>query len=350
MAKKYHINEIDIFKFIADTFNDNTTDGKVKFSIGYYYMDDGAEMGGFTRRFAQDGGRFDVKKTMSNDTYELDDTSFVPMSIPMLNSNYLAHDIIKEITYEPTIEFLVYAENVLTFRAIELAIQEIRARLVQYQTTLDVSYINIDDTSGANITETLKVIAMSGEINYGQLIRVAGKNYLTLSMPLVLEVTNHGEYANQETHYLSVPSVSEGAFIQVHPIAWNWGTGVDTEGSQFLNDKLIGNQANAKYVRHVPKTTGFAYAMGIQIDFNNQILKKIFIDSRKPTQETSTELWTLKSEIAVYDSGTKTYIVDNDMTISEECLLDRKAPIEEVSKGEKYIFSLSFVPSWNKGV
>ena len=39
MAVKYHINEIDIYKYIVDTFNDNSSGGKIKFSVGYYFLD-----------------------------------------------------------------------------------------------------------------------------------------------------------------------------------------------------------------------------------------------------------------------------------------------------------------------
>ena len=34
-------------------------------------------------------------------------------------------------------------------------------------------------------------------------------------------------------------------------------------------DVLASNDDKAKYIRHIPKTTGFAYSMGVQIDFNN---------------------------------------------------------------------------------
>ena len=63
------------------------------------------------------------------------------MSIPRLNANYLAHDNIKEVTYEPMIEFLVYTEDLVTFRTIELVLQELRAKFIQYLTTLDITYV-----------------------------------------------------------------------------------------------------------------------------------------------------------------------------------------------------------------
>ena len=349
MAVKYHINEVDIYKFLADTWNDNSSGSKIEFSIGYSFFDsDGKQNGGFVKRFTQKGGRFDIKDTFDDDTYALENASFVPMGISNLNANYLAHDEIKEITYEPTIEFLVYIENDVTYKVIELVIQEVRARLIQYQTTLDVEFLNLE--GGANITETLKVIAMSGEIDYGQIVQIQGKNYLSISMPLTLEVTNHGEYTNQEKIYLSVPSVNGGAYIEVYPISWNYGVGIDVEGSQLLNDNNIGNLDRAKQVRHVPKTTAFGFAMAVQIDFRNDILYKIYKDSRLPTQATTTEIWKVKSTMGVYDTTLTppAYAVDTDLTLEDEFILDKKTPTEELSKGEKIIYALTFLPSWKE--
>ena len=350
MAVKYHINEVDIYKFITDTFNDNSSLGKIVMSIGYYFLDENGNNGGFVKRFTQSKGRFDVKQTFDDDTYELQNDSFVPMGISSLNANYLAHDKIKEITYEPIIELMVYIENDITYKVIELVIQEIRAKLIQYQTTLDVEFLNLD--GGANITETLKVIAMAGEIDYGQLATIQGRRYLSISMPLTLEVTNYGEYANQETIYLSVPSVNNGEYVEMYPISWNYGTGIDTDGAQTLNDKSLLNLDRAKIIKHVPKTTAFGFAMAVQIDFKNEILYKIFKDSRKPTQATSTEIWKIKSEIKVLDTDIEsetygTYVVDDNLTLEEEeFILDKKAPIGELSKGEKIVYVLTFLPRW----
>ena len=344
MAVQYHINEVDIYKFIADTFNDNSSGGKVQVSIGYYFADAEGEKGGFVKRFTQKGGRFDVKDTFDDDTYLLENASFVPMGIANLNASYLAHDKIKEVTYEPNIELLVYIENDVTYKVIELVIQEIRAKLIQFQTTLDVEMLNLE--GGANITETLKVIAMSGEIDYGQIVRIQGRAYLSISMPLTLEVTNYGEYTNQETIYLSVPSIDSGAYIEMYPIAWNYGVGVDVDGSQLLNNKRLVHLDRAKQVRHVPKTTAFGWSMAVQIDFRNEILKKIYKDSRRPTQATTTEIWKVKSTMKVFNTTTKVYEIDTDLTLEDEFLLDKKTPVEELSKGEKIIYALTFLPSW----
>ena len=345
MAIKYHINEVDIYKFITDTFNDNSSLGKIDFSIGYYFQDSDAKSnGGFVKRFTQKDGRFDVKDTFDDDSYALEKDSFVPMGIANLNASYLAHDEIKEVTYEPNIEFLVYIENDVTYKVIELVIQEIRAKLIQFQTTLDVEYLNLE--GGTNITETLKVIAMSGEIDYGQIVRIQGRSYLSISMPLTLEVTDYGEYTNQEKIYLSVPSISSGAYIEMYPISWNYGVGLAVEGSQTLNDKTLLNLDRAKQVRHVPKTTAFGFSMAVQIDFRNLILKKIFKDSRIPTQATTTEIWKVKSTMEVFNLSTKVYEVDADLTLEDSFLLDKKTPVEELSKGEKIIYALTFLPNW----
>jgi hypothetical protein len=192
---------------------------------------------------------------------------------------------------------------------------------------------------------------MSGEIDYGQIVQIQGKNYLSISMPLTLEVTNYGEYTNQEKIWLSVPSVNGGAYFPMKPIAWNYGVGIDVDGSQLLNDKSVANLGRAKQVRHVPKTTAFGFSMAVQIDFRDAILYKIYKDSRNPTQATSTEVWKVKSTMEVYDTDTEsptygTYVVDADLTLEDEFILDKKTPTEELSKGEKIIYALTFLPAW----
>ena len=192
---------------------------------------------------------------------------------------------------------------------------------------------------------------MSGEIDYGQIIRIQGRSYLSISMPLTLEVTNYGEYTNQETIYLSVPSVEGGAYIEMYPIAWNYGVGLDVEGSQTLNNKRLLHLDRAKQVKYVPKTTAFGWSMAVQIDFRNAILKKIYKDSRIPSQATTTEIWKVKSTMKVYDTVESsptfgTYVIDPTLTLEEEFLLDKKTPVEELSKGEKIVYALTFLPSW----
>ena len=320
------------------------------FRSGYYFLDEDGEMGGFSRRFTQENGRFDIKETLNDDTYELENTSFVPMSIPRLNANYLAHDNIKEVTYEPMIEFLVYAEDLVTFRTIELVLQELRAKFIQYLTTLDITYVKEKQDDIAQ-TETFKVVMMSGEIDYGEIVRVAGKAYLSMSMPLTIEISNIGEYANQEKVYLSVPSVkdnetNEPIVTEIDMLVWNWGSGIDTEPSQLLTNKAITKEERSKVIRHIPKTTAFSYSMAVYMDFDNPILRKIYIDSRKPNKNTSTEIWTLKSVVTRYDKTQKKFIIDDDLGFEDDFILESKVLSEEISKGEKIMFSLSFVPAW----
>ncbi len=130
------------------------------------------------------------------------------------------------------------------------------------------------------------------------------------------------------------------------PISWNYGVGLDTEGSQTLNDKSLLILDRAKQVRHVPKTTAFGFSMAVQIDFRNLILKKIYKDSRLPTQATSTEIWKVKSTMEVFNTTTKVYEVDATLTLEDEFILDKKTPVEELSKGEKIIYALTFLPAW----
>ena len=72
----------------------------------------------------------------------------------------------------------------------------------------------------------------------------------------------------------------------------------------------------------------------------------LYIDSRKPNKNTSTEIWTLKSVVTRYDKTQKKFIIDDDLGFEDDFILESKVLSEEISKGDKIMFSLSFVPAW----
>lgn len=222
MYNKLTINEADILKFIVKEFNTNSLG--IKFSIAdWATMGDEAETKSLmVFRKALDYERFDIEKVFDEQTYALEQESFVAMSIPNLNGEILALNTIKQVVYNTSVDILLTNDNPDVFVAIDAAIQEIRKKLLQYFTTYKVSYNNLDDLdSDEPIEETLKIITMSGSIDYGQTVQINGFNYLTYSMPLTLFVTNYGEFANQNTFKLGVDSIAYGKWDDTSESYWN---------------------------------------------------------------------------------------------------------------------------------
>lgn len=352
MAISINIRERDILKFILDELNDNVFNSKIKFALGDSARVDDTSM--LIRRFTLDDAseRMDLVETLNESTYMTTKNPYVIVNVSNLNPEYTALNTIKEATYDGTIGFLVCEENPNVFLAFLWALEEVRSRLIQYHKVIRVQYLDYDNPSSTTmIDEDIKIVATTRGIQREFIDRINGKSYLYFTLPITLLATNYGEFANQETISLGVSSITSGGSVTmfpIEPIEWSWGMGIDTESTQILNDKDTTSLLKAERVRHMPKSKAFAWSCVVQIDFGNPLLKKLFKDSRKVNTSSATEVWTIKSEIKVYNPTTQLYAVDNDLTYEAKLYLTTNRPVESVSKGEKYIYFLGFEPKYGE--
>lgn len=352
MAISINIRERDILKFILDELNDNKFNSKIKFMLGDSERVSDTSM--LIRRFTLDDAteRMDVVEELNESTYMTDRNPFIIVNVSDLNPQFTALNTIKEVTYDGTVGFLVCEENPKVYMATLWALEEIRSRLIQYHKVIRVEYIDYDNlSSSTKISEDIKLIVTSGGLRREFIDRINGKSYLYFTLPITLLATNYGEFANQEQISIGVSSITSGGSVTmfpIEPIEWSWGMGVDTESTQILNDKDTTSLLKAERVRHMPKSKAFAWSCVVQIDFRNAMFKKIFKDSRKVNTASATEVWTIKSEIKVYNPTTQLYAVDNDLTYEAKLYLTTNRPVESVSKGEKYIYFLGFEPKYGE--
>ena len=352
MAISINIRERDILKFILDELNDNKFNSKIKFMLGDSERVSDTSM--LIRRFTLDDAteRMDVVEELNESTYMTDRNPFIIVNVSDLNPQFTALNTIKEVTYDGTVGFLVCEENPKVYMATLWALEEIRSRLIQYHKVIRVEYIDYDNlSSSTKISEDIKLIVTSGGLRRDFIDRINGKSYLYFSLPITILATNYGEFANQEVISIGVSSILEGGSVKmfpIEPIEWNWGMGVDTESTQLLNDKDVTSMLMAERVRHMPKSKAYAYSCVVQIDFRNPLLKKVFKDSRNVNTASATEVWTIKSEIKVYNETTQTYAVDSTLTHETKLYLTTNRPLESLSKGEKYIFFLGFEPKYGE--
>ena len=351
MAISINIRERDILKFILDELNDNKFNSKIKFMLGDSERVSDTSM--LIRRFTLDDAteRMDVVEELNESTYMTDRNPFIIVNVSDLNPQFTALNTIKEVTYDGTVGFLVCEENPKVYMATLWALEEIRSRLIQYHKVIRVEYIDYDNlSSSTKISEDIKLIVTSGGLRREFIDRINGKSYLYFTMPLTIMATNHGEFANQETISLGVSSITEGGSVkmfEVEPIEWGWGMGVDTESAQLVNDKDVTLINNSERIGNLPKSKSFAWSCVLQIDFRNELYKKIFNDSRKRNISSANEVWTIKSTVKVYNPTTQAYAVDSTLTFEDYFILTSNRPIESLSKGEKYVFSLGFEPLYD---
>ena len=277
MARGFTIKETDILQLLIEEFNDNAYSSKITFSLGDWILgqdSDGKAKGLLINRYSLNKqGRFDIKDSFDENTYAKESQSFVAMNVGALNGEFIALETIKDVVYDTTIEFLVAVDNIYVQQAITRAIEEVRKRFIQYERTLDVSYPNIEDMdSKVRTEETLKVIMMSGTIDYGSLTQISGKQYLMYSLPVTINATNFGEFANQQRVWLGVDSILDEGSIKMfllEPNEWHYGTNLGVESAQLLPIKSETTHKNSKEIKSVPKSKGFSFNIELQMDLKD---------------------------------------------------------------------------------
>ena len=352
MAIKINIRERDILKFILDELNTNVFSSRIKFAMGDSARVSDTSM--LIRRFTLDtpNDRMDLVETFDESTYMTTKNPYIITNVSGLDPEFTALNTIKEATYDGSIGFLVCEEDADIYRATVWALEEIRSRLIQYHKVIRVSYLDYDNTSSeTTIDEDIKLVVTTGGLKREFIDRINGKSYLYFTLPITILATNYGEFANQEQISLGVSSitvtvggVTSVTMFPIEPLGWLWGMGIDTESAQMLNDYSVTRLVNSERIKHAPKSKAYAFQCIVQIDFRSELLKKIFNDSRNYNVSSATEIWTVKSEISVYNATTQLYAVDSSLTTNQPLYLVENRPVGMVSKGDKYIFFLGFSP------
>lgn len=354
MARGFTIKETDIYRLIIEELNDTAFSSTIQFSLADWLPttnSDGEQNGLLISRLALNGnGRFDVVQTMDETSYASVKNSFVAFSVGSLNGEFSALNTIKDVVYDTMIEFLVCADNPAVQKVITLAIEEVRARLIQYQRTLDVSYVDLTNTtSTTRIDEVLKIIMMSGTIDYGAFTQINGKQYLTYSMPITIQATNFGEFANQQKIYVGVDQIlllGLPKLFLLEPNEWHYGTASGVESAMLLPDYASVSQTNEQEIKSIEKDRGFSFNMEVQMDLQDttvgELLRYLY---KMSVQESLVQpVFTVRIDMYLYDSVSKTYLLDTDLRMERQMILIQNQPNETLSKGEKIVYSLVFVP------
>lgn len=325
MARGFTIRESDIFNEIVKEFNDTAMSSKIKFSLGDWNVtgvdDEGNAKGLLINKFSFNSqGKFDVVESFDENTYIKSSNSFVAMSISSLNGEFIALETIKEVYYSPIIEFLVCIDNVAVHTAITYAIEEVRKRFIQYFKKINVYYTDLDNPSNdTQLTEALKLIFVAGTIDFGTIVQIAGKQYLTYSMPVSISATNFGLYTNEQRIYLGVDSILENdspKMFLLEPNEWHYGMAAGIESTQLLPQYSEPTYKNAKEGKSVQKNKVWTFQMDQQIDIEDEnigpILRHLY--KRSIQEELTQDIYTLKIETYVFfedendiESSTETY-------------------------------------------
>ncbi len=141
MKRKLIISENHIMKLILDQVNENSLG--VEFMLSNWQVGEENDGTLLIQRRHFENGRFDTVETFDDQTYSISEKTITPMGINSLNGSYLTHPDIQEINYSPELMFLVNADDEAIVSSNIIALEEVRARLMQYQKVFKISQYNL---------------------------------------------------------------------------------------------------------------------------------------------------------------------------------------------------------------
>jgi len=296
--------------------------------------------------------RFDSHISYDENTYAQQEEPFVAFDVSSLNGEIVALNTIKDIVYSPTLSFLVAVDNIIVHRLIKLAIEEVRFRWIQYERAFDVDYVDIDNTSSSTkVSETLKAIFKAETIDYGEIVQINNIQYLVYSLPLTLNLTNFGEFANQQKIYLGTDEILDDGntkMFLLEPDEWHWGTARGTESVMLLPD-LATTNVNSREIKSETKNKGFAFVIDLQLDFNDSTIGEFheWLYKDSILEKHGDPTMKLQVDFYKYNSSSETFVKASSLTMEREMILVQNQPNEKLSKGDKIVFSLVLTPKYN---
>lgn len=340
--KKLLISENNIMHLILEELNNNSIG--VNFMMSNWIIDENNNGSILIQRFKFGDGRFDVVNTFDETSYAENEIQITPVGIPSLNGEFLTHPTITEVNYSPMIHFLVNADDEAIVSSNIIALEEIRARLMQYQRRIEVKQFDLNNEEDIK-TVDYKAIITSGDINYGSTQNFNGRKYLSISMAFNIFVTNFGEFANQMKFKFGRSDIRDGQgnikMFDSPYIDWHYGTGLETDSTQLINQKGITNTRKSAEVISYKKSKAFALSFEFQIDFDDEFLFNVFKDSIEPRLEIP--YYYLELTVTKYNKQTKEY--DEFLVNKRVYNLENNAPPQALSLGDKIVHHLTFSPS-----
>lgn len=343
---RYIVSENDIYRLILQELNTNKMG--VHFEMANYYSNDSdGKLYIMRQAFNVDNGTFDVVEELNEETYVTTRKRFTAVGIGGLNADLLSHPSIVEINYSPIVNFLVYVGDNegddIEFIANKTAIEEIRSNLLHKEFNLEVEHYDRDNLSSeTKITQRIKGVFASGEIDYGNLEVINGKFYMVLSLPINIFVTTSGEFANSQEFIFSVEDLLDGSDnpikFNIPLLTWHYGKGLDTNDFQLMATKGTNGLLKASEVRGLPVSKAFALTFLVQIDFDNPFLDYIYEESQN--ERLKSPRYTITMNTYKYVDGVREEIPHK--TNTRDYYLIQNMPSEELSLGEKIEHVLIF--------
>lgn len=352
---KLLINENHIIEILLEEFNKNVVGVKYLYSdwgkVGEFDSQGDFKGNLIIQRRAFDNNRFDVIETFDETTYAIDEIEIVPIHFGNLNAEFLSHPLITQVNFSPDISVLVNADDPVKVKANQTALEEMRARFIQYSKNVKISNFNLDYdvTNQEYLTKNYKMVVTAGEIDYGDIETINGINYMVMSISINVFVTDKGFLSNQQKFIFGVDTIVDSngypKMFEMPLITWHWGTVVETNSIQLLNQKLNSgiNKLRSAEVISNPQSKGFALTFYIEPDLHDEF--QLFLYKQSFKRENKIPKYYIEFKTYIYDEVLEDYKELMDLNDKRTYILESVSPPSELALGDVVGLSLTFTPS-----
>lgn len=357
---KSYIKKNDILEYILSKFNSDNATQDITFVMGSEGMPLYKPIS-----FEGTNGTPDEYEFFDNSTYELTKTQAIPLSIPIIESEYANLKTIDETkrlnsaTWSVAVSFLVFA-NSYVHNKLVFGIEEFRDKILGQTDILNVKQWDYDNPSTVPAWSNYTVVVATNDLVPGELLTINGDIYLEYSMVIDLDVTEGIDYGNQYEFYAALLTDGEGGYNyeRLLPIQVSWGTSNVMKANQLLrNETAIASasehEANRyKSLHNLVDNKGFTLSMTL-IKTNETLGTPSIVDNlfeqtynfftpmNKPYQIQ------MKYRPVTGSAGDKTFGTAVEKFSYAMVVMEAETSMVH---GDDITFNITLVPSWNQVV
>ena len=289
---KSNIKKNYILKYLQTKFNDTSQE------LGFMFGVEGMPL---YQPITKESSTGDANETFEFDeeTYQLSTTSYIPVSFPVITSDYANLATIeqdKRITsssWSAVVSFLVFTNSYFHNNAI-FAMEEFRDKFLGKLDFMEGREYDYSE-EGLDVTPTTKwytVATHAQDIEPGGLITINGSKYIEYTLQIDLDVADELAYGNQFEFYIK--SAEEDSYSRVLPIQASWGASNSLEGKQLLNNSnlSVADADKAKMIHSLVSSRGFAINYTFIFNPSDDILIDLFKETYIKKDTMNTPFWT----------------------------------------------------------
>lgn len=342
---KSYIKKNDILEYILSKFNSDNATQDITFVMGSEGMPLYKPIS-----FEGTNGTPDEYEFFDNSTYELTKTQAIPLSIPIIESEYANLKTIDETkrlnsaTWSVAVSFLVFA-NSYVHNKLVFGIEEFRDKILGQADILNVKQWDYDNPSTVPTWSHYTVVVATNDLVPGELLTINGDIYLEYTMTIDLDITEGIDYGNQYQFFINDE--------RVLPIQVSWGIANVMKANQLLRNataiaSATPHEANRyKALHNLVDSKSFSISMTLlKTNDSSSVVDDLFDQTYAFISPMSVPFNVEMKYIPITGSaGNKAF--GTAVSKFEYSMIVMEANTSMVH-GDDITFNITLVPSWNE--